>query len=167
MDTPTRDSSGHYIDGIETTDYEFTKDNKKRPSRYLTIQQREEVVYGRDIVKSSLGKARELKQKFCEKTDSNLASTSENTSRNEVLEYPAFVRMIVESRPEAKPEHMFKAWKPMYIKPDEKNNLEDLAKLLESRLESRACKHISEELRPKAVEIISQKSMVGIDDADD
>ncbi len=65
MDIPTRPSSGHYIDGIETTEDEFTKDNKKRPGRYLTIQQREEVVFGgRDKVKSSLGKARELKQKF-------------------------------------------------------------------------------------------------------
>jgi hypothetical protein len=62
--TPTRDLSGHYIHGIETTDDEFTKDNKKRPGRYLTIKQREGEVFGRDKVKSSLGKARVLKQKF-------------------------------------------------------------------------------------------------------
>jgi hypothetical protein len=64
VDTLTRPSSGHYIDGIETTDDEFTKDNKKRPSRYRIIQQREGEVYGRDKVKSSLGKAKEVKQKF-------------------------------------------------------------------------------------------------------
>ncbi len=64
VDTPTRDSSGHYIDGIVTTEDEFTKDNKKRPGRYRIIQQREGEVNGRDKVKSSLGKARELKEKI-------------------------------------------------------------------------------------------------------
>jgi hypothetical protein len=46
--------------GIETPDDEFTKDNKKRPGRNLTIQQREALVFGRDKVKCSLGKATEL-----------------------------------------------------------------------------------------------------------
>ncbi len=52
------------MDGIETTDDEFTKDNKKRPSRYRIIQQREGEVNGRDEVISSLGKAKELKKKI-------------------------------------------------------------------------------------------------------
>jgi hypothetical protein len=64
VDTPTSPSSGHYIDGIETIDDEFTKDNKKRPGRYLIIQQREEVISGRVNVTSSLKKARELEGKI-------------------------------------------------------------------------------------------------------
>ncbi len=74
------------------------------------------------------------------------------------LKLPAFVRMIVTSRPEA--EDMFKDWKPMYIKPDDTKNQEDLKKLLEAKIT--ACKSISEGLRPKAVEVILKKSKVSV-----
>ncbi len=74
------------------------------------------------------------------------------------MKLPAFVRMIVTSRPEA--EDMFKAWKPMYIKPEKEDNMGDLEKLLYARIKS--CKNISERLRPKAVKVVLNKSLVSI-----
>ncbi len=75
------------------------------------------------------------------------------------LKLPAFVRMIVTSRPEA--EDMFKDWKPtLSIKPDEKNNMGDMKKLLDARIT--ACKSISEGLRRYAVEIVLKKSKVSV-----
>ncbi len=79
------------------------------------------------------------------------------------LKLPAFVRMIVTSRPEA--EDMFKAWKPMYIKPEKEENMEDLKKLLDARIT--ACKSISDGLRPEAVKVILKKSQVSIIDANE
>ncbi len=88
--------------------------------------------------------------------------TSDISSIFRFLKLPAFVRMIVTSRPEA--EVMFKDWKPtLSIKPDENNNMEDMEKLLEAKIT--ACKSIKEGLRPKAVEVILKKSMVRINDA--
>ncbi len=90
--------------------------------------------------------------------------TSDTSSMFRFLKLPAFVRMIVTSRLEA--EVMFKAWEPtLSIKPDEKNNMKDMEKLLEARIT--ACKNISEGMRPKAVEVILKKSKVRINDANE
>jgi hypothetical protein len=61
---------------------------------------------------------------------------------------------------------MFKAWEPtLSIKPDEKNNMVDLEKLLDERIKS--CKGIGEEMRPKAVKVIKNKSLVSVNDANE
>ena len=51
-------ASGHYADGIED---ELKDDNKKRPGRYLFLQQQEARVTGQTPA-SSLGKAHALKK---------------------------------------------------------------------------------------------------------
>jgi hypothetical protein len=61
--------------------------------------------------------------------------TSDISSMFRFLKLPAFVRMIVTSRPDPKTEDMFKAWKPtLSIKPDDKKNQEEVTNLSYNKL---------------------------------
>jgi hypothetical protein len=70
---------------------------------------------------------------------------------------PAFVRMIITSRPEGK--DVFKDCKPREIQQKQEHNLEDINVLLSERLEE--YDFVPTELKP-AVDIIQRKAKVGL-----
>ncbi len=81
-----------------------------------------------------------------------------------LLKLPAFVRMIITSRPD-EGKDTFKNCKPREIKPEFKTNQDDLEGLLNVRLKDYD-NVPGEELKSEAVEIIQKKSKVWIQTRD-